>query len=217
MADKGCSGASSSGCSWRALVRGEDVGLSAARYVVAKMLSLSESWGRSMDDFHRVLSCTFGAVLDRPVCASVFGVTASWSDSGWAEPWPGCSGVLDLTDAGGEVFAWASVCCDMGPTLVRPSRRRAGDGVAGCVAESAATPGTVGARMRSVGAAEAQRKASWGGVSGRRPAVRAAGRARDGAGWEWQRVRVADGPRSPAVGGRRANPGCTEILGQAKE
>jgi hypothetical protein len=142
MLDRACSGASSLACSWRELVRGEDVGLSAARYVVAKMLSLSESCGRSMDDFHRMLSCAMGAVLERPVCARVFGVTAPWSDSGWEEAWPGSGGVLDLTDAGGEVFPGASNCCDMGPTLVKPSRGRPCEGVAGCLADIAGTPGT---------------------------------------------------------------------------
>jgi hypothetical protein len=150
-----------------------------------------------------VLSCTFGAVLDRPVCASVFGVTASWSDSGWAAPWPGCGGGVDLTDAGGEVFAWASVCCDMGPTLVRPSRRRAGDGVAGCVAESAATPGTV-ARMGS----GARRK-----HSGRPAGAALAGD--DGAGG--RRTASEDGGSPTLMVDRRAHAGCTKILGQARE
>jgi hypothetical protein len=53
----------------------------------------------------------------------------------------------------------------MGPTLVRPSRRRSSEGVAGRVADIAGrAPGTV-ARMRSLGAAEAQRRASWGGLA----------------------------------------------------
>jgi hypothetical protein len=74
--------------------------------------------------------------------------------------------VLDLTDAGGEVFPWASSCCDMGPTLVRPSRWRRCESVAECVAGNAGwAPGTV-ARMRSLGAAETQRRASWGGLAG---------------------------------------------------
>jgi hypothetical protein len=73
------------------------------------MLSRSDNCGRSTDDFHSVLSCTFGAVLERPVCARVFGVRASCSGEGLRGPWLGSGGVLDLTDAGGEVFPWA---CD---------------------------------------------------------------------------------------------------------
>jgi hypothetical protein len=161
-----CSGASSAGASRRALVRGEDVGVSATRYVVAKMLSLSESCGRSVDDFHSaLLSGAMGAVLERPVCASVFGVTAACPAAGVGGPWLGPGGVLDLTDAGGEVFPWASDCCDMGPTLVKPSRRRPCESVAGCVADNAGwAPGTV-ARVRSLGAAETQRRANWGGLA----------------------------------------------------
>jgi hypothetical protein len=81
ISDKLCSGASSAGGSRRALVRGDDVGVSATRYVVAKMLSRSDSCGRSVDDFHSaLLSGPVGAVLERPVCASDFGgVTASWA------------------------------------------------------------------------------------------------------------------------------------------
>jgi hypothetical protein len=138
-------GTSSLGSADRALVRGEDVGLSAARYVVAKMLSRSESWGRSTDDFQSVSPCAFGAVLERPVCASVFGVTASCCSSGANVPWPasGAGGVFDLTDAGGEVFAWASGSCDMGSTLVQPSRRRSRESVEECLV--AARVGIVGA------------------------------------------------------------------------
>jgi hypothetical protein len=78
ISDKLCSGASSLGGGRRALVCGEDAGVSATRYVVAKMLSLSESCGRSVDDFHSaLLSGAVGAVLERPVCARDFGVTAS--------------------------------------------------------------------------------------------------------------------------------------------
>jgi len=51
--DKLCSGASLAKAVWRAAARGEEIGLSEARYVVAKMLSRSSSWGRSIDDFHR--------------------------------------------------------------------------------------------------------------------------------------------------------------------
>lgn len=145
-------GASSFTSVGRVLVRGEDVGLSGARYVVAKMLSLSESCGRSIEDFQRMSPCAFGVVLERPVCARVFGVTASCCASdGLDAPWlpagaePGAGGVFDLTDAGGEVFPWASDCCDMGSTLVKPSRRRPSEGVAGRV---------VAARMGTFGAAE---------------------------------------------------------------
>jgi hypothetical protein len=67
----------------------------------------------------------------------------------------------------------------MGPTLVRPSRWRACKGVAQCVAGNAGwAPGTV-ARMRSLGAAETQRRASWGGVAS----------AHSGAGGGWAAAR----------------------------
>lgn len=154
----------------RALVRGEDVGLSAARYVVAKMLSLSESCGRSIDDLQRVLSWTFGVVLERPVCASVFGVTASCSAAAWEAPWLGRGGVFDLTDAGGEVFLWASDCCDMGPTLVRPSERRPCESVAGRLADIAVAPGTM-ARMRVVGRGGNTADGQQGRLSVRGPAA----------------------------------------------
>lgn len=156
VSGEGCWGASSSVTSWCALERGEDVGVSATRYVVAKMLSLSESCGRSTDDFHKALSWALGVVLERPVCARDFGGGSRCSWRAWAgdvgEPWAECGGVLALTDAGGEVFPLASNCCDMGPTLVRPSRGRRPAGVAGRVAERAArAPGTA-ARMGSLGA-----------------------------------------------------------------
>lgn len=143
-------GASSVGSTGGAVVRGDEVGLSAARYVVAKILSRSESCGRSIDDFHSVSPCAFGVVLERPVCASDFGVTAwCFSGKGVGTPWslaePETGGVFDLTDAGGEVFPCASDCCDMGSTLVKPSRGRPSEGVAGRV---------VAARMGSFGAAE---------------------------------------------------------------
>jgi hypothetical protein len=221
VSDKLWSGASSSESIWRALVRGEDVGVSDTRYVVAKMLSLSDSCGRSTDGFHSVLSWpfAFGAVLERPACARFFGVTSSWLGGESGEPWPGCGGVLDLTDAGGEVFPWASDCCDMGPTLVRPSRRRLSESVAGRVADAAGrAPGTV-ARMRSLGAAEAQRKASWGSLACEDRLVPTDQAACSGRGAVLaveggERVRVAVGPRSDNVWtGRKPR-----VLGdQAKE
>ena len=106
----------------RALVRGEEMGLSDARYVVAKILSRSSSWGRSIDDFQRLLlSWAIGAVRERPVCERLFGVTASCSatEEGVRASWL----AFDLTDAGGEVVAWASCWGDMGSTSIRPSVR----------------------------------------------------------------------------------------------
>jgi hypothetical protein len=157
-----CLRASSSVSIGGALVRGDEVGLSATRYVVAKMLSLSDSCGRSTDDFHRLLSCVRGAVLERPVCARVFGVTAPRSAACCEAPWLGCSGgVCALTDAGGEAFPWVSGWFDMGSTLVRPSRRRACESVAGVADNTGWAPGTCVGR---------------GGKSQRRdPAVEAAG------------------------------------------
>jgi hypothetical protein len=58
------------------LARGDEMGLSDARYVVEKMLSRSSSCGRSNDDCHRLSLGAIGAVLDRPVCESLRGVTA---------------------------------------------------------------------------------------------------------------------------------------------
>ena len=54
-------------------------------------------------------------------------------------PWlePGLCGAFDLTDAGGEVFLWASRCGDMGVTLVRLSVRQSSGGVADRVADIA--------------------------------------------------------------------------------
>lgn len=113
------------------------------------MLSLSESCGRSTEDFHSVLSWKIGAVLERPVCASVLGVTASSSGDGLGAPWAGLGGVLALTDAG-WASPWVSGCCDMGSTLGRPSRRRPAGSVADCLADIAGSaPGTA-ARMRVV-------------------------------------------------------------------
>lgn len=56
LSDMRCSEASLVVSGVRALGRGELPGLSAARYVVANMLSRSDSWGRSTDDFHRLFS-----------------------------------------------------------------------------------------------------------------------------------------------------------------
>jgi hypothetical protein len=58
---------------------GEDVGLSEARYVVAKMLSRSDSCGRSRvddDAEDHSWSGASGAVLERPVWERLLGVTA---------------------------------------------------------------------------------------------------------------------------------------------
>lgn len=103
---------------------GEDAGLSEARYVVAKMLSRSDSWGRSTDDFQRLLSWVMGAVLERPVWERLWRFTASRSDVGVVGAWSGCSGAFDLTDAAGEAFPWAFGWGDMGSTLVRSSLPR---------------------------------------------------------------------------------------------
>ena len=83
MSDKLCSGASSfaSVVGAAALVRGEEMGLSDARYVVEKMLSRSSSWGRSNDDCQRLSFGAIGAVLERPVCESFRGVTAGSAGS----------------------------------------------------------------------------------------------------------------------------------------
>jgi hypothetical protein len=68
ISDRLWSGASLVVCAVRALVRGEEIGLSDAKYVVANMLSRSSSWGRSIEDFQRVLlSWAIGAVRERPV------------------------------------------------------------------------------------------------------------------------------------------------------
>jgi hypothetical protein len=77
--------------------RREEVGLSEGRYVVAKMLSRSESWARSTIGFHRGWAAR-GAVLERPVCERVLGVTGRAGEDGE----PPSLAVFDLTDAGGE-------------------------------------------------------------------------------------------------------------------
>ena len=53
ISNKLCSGASSVFPGLWAVARGDETGLSDARYVVAKMLSRSDSCGRSTDDFQR--------------------------------------------------------------------------------------------------------------------------------------------------------------------
>lgn len=161
ISDKLCSGASLVLSTVRALVRGDEIGLSEARYVVANMLSRSSSWGRSIDDFQRLFSWTTGAVRERPVCERLFGVRASRS----AAAESGASWLaLDLTDAGGEVFPWASGWGDMGSTLIRPCVRHL---VAEWVADIAGRALRRLARIRSLGAAETQRRANRGGGSGR--------------------------------------------------
>lgn len=77
ISDKLCSGASSFVSVVAAVLgRGDDMGLSDARYVVEKMLSRSSSWGRSNDDCQRLSLGAIGAVLERPVWESLRGVTA---------------------------------------------------------------------------------------------------------------------------------------------
>lgn len=146
-----CWGAWSSVSGARALGRGELAGLSAARYVVAKMLSRSDSWGRSTDDFHRLFSWATGAVCERPVWDRRFRVTGGRSAAAAAAAAVGVEGPWGLWGLwgawGGEAFAWAFGWGDMGPTLVRPWLRRSLGSVAEWVAESAAwAPGRL-ARM----------------------------------------------------------------------
>jgi hypothetical protein len=142
--------------------------------VVAKMLSRSDSWGRSIEDFQRLLfSWLIGAVCERPVCERLLGVTASCS--------PGGAGVgaswlaSDLTDAGGEVFPWASGWGDMGATSIRLT---VGDLVAESLANIAGRVLRAVARVRALGrggdTAESQQGRLWlarvrtkgGGVGG---------------------------------------------------
>jgi hypothetical protein len=144
ISDKQCSGASLAESTVRALARGEEMGLSETRYVVAKMLSRSSSWGRSIDDFQSLFSRAMGAVRERPVCERLLGVTGSCSASDSGAAWL----AVDLTDAGGEVFAWASGWGDMGSTLIRPCE---GHLVAGWVADIAGWALRTLARMRSLG------------------------------------------------------------------
>ena len=148
----------------RALVRGEDAGLSDARYVVANILSRSDSCGRSTDDFQRLLSWDKGAVLERPAWERLLRVTASRSEESVERPWL-WPGAFDLTDAEGEVFVWAFGWGDMGSTLVRPASGRSSRCVADCVADIAGRALGGLARMRSLFAAETQRKASRGGLA----------------------------------------------------
>lgn len=76
--------------------------------------------------------------------------------------WPGCCGAFDLTDVGGEVVPWASGCDDMGSTLVRPSLRRSRGCVADSLADIAGRALAALARVRSLGAAGAQRNSQQG-------------------------------------------------------
>lgn len=79
-----------------------------------------------------------GAVLERPVCERLFGVTSPRAgEEGWVAPWPGVCGAFDLTDAGGEVLLGAFEGCDMESTLVRPRREQDGGCVAECLADIA--------------------------------------------------------------------------------
>jgi hypothetical protein len=101
--------------------------------VVAKMLSRSESWARSPARGQGAGSGAMGAVLERAACEGRVGVTSKPGESGESEaegdaggqaPLRASLGAVDLTDAGGEVFEWASRSGDMGSTLVKPSKRR---------------------------------------------------------------------------------------------
>lgn len=112
--------------------------------MVEKMLSRSSSCGRSNDDCQRLSLGAMGAVLERPVNESLRGVTTGSAGSsacleGVGVPWrtAGLCGALGLTDAGGEVFPWASRCGDMGATLVRLAERQSSGGVADRVADIA--------------------------------------------------------------------------------
>lgn len=198
-----------------ALARGEEAGLSEARYVVAKMLSRSDSCGRSTDDFQSRSSGAIGAVLERPACERLLGVTASWAKEGVDDPWPGWCGAFDLTDAGGEAVPWASGCGDMGSTLVRPSLRRSRGCVAEPVAEDAGRALATVARMRLLGAAGAQRNSQQGRTSERGRWRGRIGRAaaQDPGG---QRVRISGGPRSDVVWIGVQDPGGAKIL-QARD
>lgn len=114
------------------------------------MLSRSDSWGRSMDDFQRLFSGSMGAVLERPVWERVFGVTSGRSAADEGSPWLGCGRAFDLTDAGGEVFPWAFGWGDMGSTtLVRPSLEGSWRSVAERLADIAGRAVETLARMRS--------------------------------------------------------------------
>lgn len=85
---------------------GEEAGLSEARYVVANMLSRSDSWGRSTEGAHRGFNAR-GAVLERPAWERDFGGPGRAGDEEEGEEEasrPGvCGGFCNLTDAEGEV------------------------------------------------------------------------------------------------------------------
>lgn len=87
--------------------------------MVAKILSRSDSWGRSTDDFHRLLSGAMGGVCERAVG------DRRWRVTGWRS-------------AAGAVFAWAFGWADMGSTLVRPWLGRSTGWVAELSADGAA-------------------------------------------------------------------------------
>lgn len=130
----------------RAGERGDDAGLSEPRYVVAKMLSRSDSCGRSTKDVHRC-SMASGAVLERPVCERLLGgSSARGGTEGWAPPWPGACGAFDLTNAGGDGRLGAGEGCDMESTLVKPRK-----GTFGCAWVSVWQILPEGSRTRSLG------------------------------------------------------------------
>ena len=96
--------------------------------MVAKMLSRSDSWGRSIVGFHACSSAS-GAVLERPVWERLFGVTsATPGEGGWETAWPGCCDAFDLTEAAGEAIFGAFECGDMESTLVNPGEGNPGVG-----------------------------------------------------------------------------------------
>jgi hypothetical protein len=152
----------------RAGERGDDAGLSEPRYVVAKMLSRSDSCGWSTEGVHRC-SMASGAVLERPVCERLLGGSSARAGAeGWAPPWPGVCGAFDLTDAGGDGRLGAGEGCDMESTLVKPRR-----GTFGCAWVSVwqilpeAAREAAGTRTRLLGRAVALREtAAPAAVSG---------------------------------------------------
>jgi hypothetical protein len=90
--------------------------------VVAKILSRSESWGRSTVDDVQSWSAPRGAVLERPVFERPLGTRSADSEGrAWGLPSsPGGCEAFDLTGVEGEVLFGAFAGCDMGATLVRP-------------------------------------------------------------------------------------------------
>ena len=171
--------------------------------MVAKMLSLSESWGWSTEGV-QTWSTAMGAVLERPVCERVLGTTSSswrarWArrDEGW-EDWRASSrpwerSAFDLTGAAGEVFLGSFEGGDMeSSTLVR----RLGH-VLECLAET-----RLGSCGRVRGRACGQRAWSWAAGSERL--------------WARRRTRTGSRMACKAGGARRRGVqegGCWELGG----